>query len=112
MRNLLSLAPFAVWITTSGCTASNRPLPGIHQSAQVVSTREAATLPFSCAGTLLKLTQKHYENLDMAVTPYLCATGSGMVSHAVDAQGQEWSWDDLRLADHAAFRSKYGPRQR
>ena len=43
----------------------------------------------------------------MAVTPYFCATASGLAGHLVDPAGNEWSPDDLRLAEHAAFRDKY-----
>jgi hypothetical protein len=55
----------------------------------------------------LKLQVKHYENLGIAVTPYLCAGSSGMQIHAVDPTGQEWSWDDLRVADSTAFQTQY-----
>jgi Subtilase family len=96
---------FVGLLATTGCAPADKPPPEV--IGGTVSAVEAATLPFSCAGTLVKGSPAHYENLETAVTPYFCVKSAGIATHLIDAAGSERSADDLRLAEHAAFRDKY-----
>ena len=72
-----------------------------------MSAQQQALLPFSCAGTLTRLPAQHYRNLDLDITPYFCVADGTPVLHEIDSTGKEWTFDDLRQADAAAFRDRY-----
>lgn len=95
----VSLALFAA------CTAQNPELPP--GPGEFVSAQQQAMLPFTCNGSLTRLPLRHYRNLDVDVTPYFCLTNGRPSVHRVDAMGKEWSPDALRLADAAAFHSRF-----
>ncbi len=72
-----------------------------------MSAQQQALLPFACAGTLMRLPVHHEQNLDLDITPYFCFADGKPALHEIDSTGKEWSHDDLRQADAAAFRDRY-----
>ncbi len=91
----------------AACTAQN-PAPSRSSTAgEPVSAQQQAQLPFSCSGVLTRLPAGRNDNLDVVVTPYVCMVGNRPVLHEVDSNGKEWGRDELRLASHAAFRTRF-----
>jgi len=88
-----------------GCTAQNPEQS--HGPGEPVSARQQGLLPFDCAGTLTRLPERHYANLDLDITPYFCLTHDRPALHEMDSTGRQWSPDELRIADAAAFRDRY-----
>jgi len=72
-----------------------------------VSVQQQALLPFDCVGTLTRLPVRHEKNLDLDIIPYFCLTNDTPALHEMDSTGREWSPDELRSADAAAFRDRY-----
>lgn len=89
----------------AACTAQDPEQP--RGPGEPVSARQRALLPFSCGGTLTRLTKLHYKNLELDVTPYFCVTNGTPSEYEVDSTGKRWTFDELRLADAAAFRNRY-----